>query len=80
MLGTTTEDLAQFLHQEERLCSVRFHAAHLYPCPCTFGPAPGICVPLLWSSCLREMDMQGSSWTHLMLQLPAVYLLSQASQ
>lgn len=23
MLGTTAEDIAQFLHQEERLCSVR---------------------------------------------------------
>lgn len=26
MLGTTAEDIAQFLHQEERLCSVRLWA------------------------------------------------------
>lgn len=28
MLGTTAEDIAQFLHQEERLCSVRLWATY----------------------------------------------------
>ena len=33
MLGTTPEDLAQFLHQEERLDSVSQSAAFLPPAP-----------------------------------------------
>lgn len=78
MLGSTVEDLAQFLHQEERLCSVRLRAAQLIHLPQYLQPCPGTCVPLLWSSYLREMSMQGSSGTHLMPELPAVYLLSQA--
>ena len=32
MLGTTPEDLAQFLHQEERLDSVREHQAVINFC------------------------------------------------
>lgn len=32
MLGTSVEDIAQFLHQEERLDSVRLRVGHLHVC------------------------------------------------
>lgn len=47
MLGSTAEDLAQFLHQEERLCSVRLHSTMNTPAPVPSALSWYLCAPAL---------------------------------
>lgn len=64
MLGTTPEDIAQFLHQEERLDSVRHCLPTVFSLtlflPCTVSNSF-----LHYSSILCNKQLQGFSETYL---------------